>query len=141
MSIVRYIEAPRSLRMSVAKELGISESAVNRALRYKRDGELSAKARNIILDSGQAVVMNALPECETIHVCDGTMHQVFGNELKLIIDMNTGVYKVYNADSDPKRDRCKFSSKVDDLRGLAQVQAYLADFFNLEDRLKVNQVE
>lgn len=99
MTPTRYIDAPREVRLRVAEELGITESAVNLALNFGRIGGKSKEARTLVLASGEATIMNYLPQCETIHDADGKMTQTFLNGLILIIDKKTGLYRVYAEDN------------------------------------------
>lgn len=96
MEAGRYIAAPQGVRLEVANNLGISVSTMNAALRYERHGEKSEKARELVLGSGQAVIMRYLPECETIHDKDGIMMQVFPNGYTILVHKDTGAVEVYN---------------------------------------------
>lgn len=92
----RYIEAPRSVRVRIAQQLGISESTMNMAMAYNRSGEKSLEARRLVLESEEAVIMNYLPECETIHDAEGVMTQVFTNGYVIKVYKDTGLVEVYN---------------------------------------------
>lgn len=98
----RYIEAPKALRVRIARELGIAESTMSSALSFMRSGELSEEARRRVLASGEAVIMSYLPERETIHDCDGYLRQIFENSYLLCVHKQSGEYKVY-ADGDEER--------------------------------------
>lgn len=96
MEAGRYIEAPRDIRLEIACNLGISVSTMDAALRYERHGEKSEQARELVLGSGQAVIMRYLPECETIHDKDGVMRQIFPNGYTILAHKNTGLVEVYD---------------------------------------------
>lgn len=66
------------------------------ALSFKRNGRLSVEARKRILDSEEAIVMNYLPECETIHDAEGVMTQIFGNGYLIRVQKNTGLVEVFD---------------------------------------------
>lgn len=84
----RHIEVSSDVRKGIMKELGITEGGLSLALKYKRDGEDSQKARQLALAQGGQVYCT-IPECETIHDADGKMTQVFPNGARLIIDKTT----------------------------------------------------
>lgn len=88
-AIQRHIEVPSDVRKDIMRQLGITEGGLSLALKYKRDGEDSQKARQLALEQGGVVYCTA-PECETIHDADGKMTQVFTNDARLIIDKTTG---------------------------------------------------
>lgn len=96
MSRGRYIEAPRAIRAQVAEQLGISWATMCFALNYKRNGEKSEKARELVLSSGQAVIMRYLPECETIHDKNGIMKQVFSNGYVILVNKVSGEVQIYD---------------------------------------------
>lgn len=122
MNVQRSIEAPREIRLKVAKQLGITESSLNHAMNYNRHGEQSRRARELVLASGEARIMNYLPECETIHTWDGKMRQVFANGNILIIEMETGNYRVYSEDKEVEgKERMK--GKIDTIPSLLQLQS------------------
>lgn len=92
----RYIEVTPAVRKNIMQALGITEGGLSLALKYKRDGEDSKKARKLALEQGGVVYCTA-PECETIHDADGKMTQVFPNGARLIIDKATSEGRIeYN---------------------------------------------
>lgn len=117
----RYIDAPREVRLRVAKELGITEAAVQLALNYERLGGKSREARDMVLASGQAIIMNYLPQCETIHDAESKMTQTFLNGLVLIIDKSTGAYRVYEEDKQVEGEEL-LQGKVQTFPDLNRVQ-------------------
>lgn len=84
MEAGRYIEAPRQVRRHVAKLLGITDGAMSHALSYRRSGDKSTQAREMVLAHEDAKIYRYLPECETIHDADGTMSQWFASGVELI---------------------------------------------------------
>lgn len=117
----RYIEAPRSLRHRVAQELGISKGLMSMAMSFDRSGEQSLKARAMLLESGEAVIMNYLPESETLHDVDGFLRQTFENDYLLVVEKSTGLYRVYKDNKEEAGDEM-LSGKVSTLSELGEVQ-------------------
>lgn len=95
MKAGRYIEAPRSVRVKVAQELGMTESGVNHALNFVRIGGKSQEARERILQHPEAQVMAYLPECETIHDSEDLMTQTFSNGWVIKTHKTTGLVEVF----------------------------------------------
>lgn len=127
MNLQRYIEAPREVRQRVAKELGISEGTVSLALSFERNGEQSRKARELVLASGEARLMNYLPECETIHVQSKRMRQVFANGNILVVELETGRYRLYSAGEEVEGKE-RMSGVLDTIPSLMQVQCIAEDY-------------
>lgn len=127
MNIQRSIEAPREIRLQVAQELGITEAALNHAMNYHRNGEQSRKARELVLASGAARIMNYLPECETIYTWDKKMRQVFGNGNILIVELETGRYRVYS-EGEEEDGKERLTGVIDTISSLLQVQRIVEDY-------------
>lgn len=122
----RYIDAPREVRMRVAKALGITDAAVHLALNYERHGGKSREARAMVLASGEAVIMNYLPQCETIHDAKGKMTQTFLNGLVLIVDKETGRFALYDEDKQVEGEEIH-QGRVTTIPELYKLQAYVED--------------
>lgn len=95
---MRYIEAPKAVKDRIMAEHNIPLSTMDSALRFARSGDRSREIRALVLATGEATIMNYLPQCETIHDAEGKMTQIFLNGLVLIIDKQTGAYRVYEED-------------------------------------------
>lgn len=94
----KYIEAPKEVKERIMAEHNIPISTMDSALRFARSGDRSKEIRALVLATGEATVMNYLPQCETIHDAEGKMIQTFLNGLVLIIDKRSGYYRVYEED-------------------------------------------
>lgn len=121
MEAGRYIEAPVHIKRAVCNELGISDSTLNYALNYMRDGEQSRLAREKVLASGEAKIMRYIPESETIHCVGGVMRQVFDNGYLLVVDMQAGRYSAY-ADGEEVDGEATMTGKLSTMRSLLQIQ-------------------
>jgi|GEM_PF-601430 hypothetical protein len=84
-TIQRYIEVKPEVRKDIMKTLGITEGGLSFALSYKRDGEVSRRARELAIAQG-GMAYCTIPECETIHDANGQMTQLFPNGAVLVID-------------------------------------------------------
>ena len=88
-AIQRYIEVKPEVRKDIIQELGITCGGLSYALRYKRDVEISRRARELAIAQG-GIAYCTIPECETIHDADGKMTQIFPGDIILVIDKTTG---------------------------------------------------
>ena len=55
-AIQRYIEVKPEVRKDIIQELGITCGGLSYALRYKRDGEISRRARELAIAQGGIVI-------------------------------------------------------------------------------------
>lgn len=118
MERVRYIYAPKEVRDEIMKVHGIPFPTMDSALRFVRSGDKSKQIRELVMATGRAIVMNRLPECETIHDANGKMTQVFSNGYTLIIDKETGSYMVRTEECDD----AIIAGKVSSITSLVKLQ-------------------
>lgn len=123
--LMRYIEAPKEVKDRIMAEHNIPPSTMDSALRFARSGDRSKEIRAMVLASGEAVIMNYLPQCETIHDAEGKMTQIFHNGLVLVIDKATELYKVYDENEE---DEVILSGKVKSISALYKLQ-YLIETY------------
>ncbi len=92
----RFIKISKSEQEFIAKVFGAVQMTVYRALRFdqRRGQSKQAKAiRSLALSRG-GVIMNCLPECETIHDANNHMIQLFGNGVTIDVNKCNGCTKV-----------------------------------------------
>lgn len=88
-NIKRYIKVDTEEKAKLAKMWKVTPRMVNKALLEWNDSRLAHYIRRSALEHG-AKVMIVAPECETFHLSDGKMVQVFGNGARLEVTMQTG---------------------------------------------------
>lgn len=79
----KYIHIQKEDREFIAKAFGISERSVFNAIRFDdRRGcsDLAKKIRKLAMDRG-GIMMNELPEIETLHDADDYMRQYLPNDV------------------------------------------------------------
>lgn len=79
----KYIHIQKEDREFIAKAFGISERSVFNAIRFddRRGGtDLAKKIRKLAMDRG-GIMMNELPEIETLHDADDYMRQYLPNDV------------------------------------------------------------
>lgn len=93
----RYIHIARTDREFIEKAFGVTGRTVHNALTFdaqKGNTDTAKRIRKIALDRG-GIVMNVVPEVETLHDYDGVISQYFPNGAKLELDKNTGDGTLY----------------------------------------------
>lgn len=78
--------------MAICKTFGVCDRTVRNSLKNIEkpcDNELRLRIRKAALARG-GVVVNNMPECETLHDADGYMRQSFTNGARIEINKSTG---------------------------------------------------
>ena len=86
----KFIEISRKDRDFIAKTFGITDRMVNKGIYYESDSALAKRIRTLALHRG-GVIMNVVPEVETIHDAGGLMMQTFANGARLFVNKETGL--------------------------------------------------
>ena len=94
----KFIQLSREDRDFIAKAFGITDRMVNKGIYYESDSELAKKIRTLALQRG-GVIMNVVPEVETIHDAGGFMKQRFANGMQLFVSKETGLVTLWEKDS------------------------------------------
>ena len=85
------------------KTFKCSRMQIWKALHFKSQSDEARRIRTLALKRGGALVGVTVPECETTHEeVAHTMTQTWGTRVKLVLNKNNGVVKVY-VDGDMKR--------------------------------------
>lgn len=85
----KFIQISRKDRDFIAKTFGITDRMVGKGLYYESYSALAKRIRTLALQRG-GVIMNVVPEVETIHDAGGMMKQRFANGAELIVNKETG---------------------------------------------------
>ena len=91
----KYIKLQKKDKDFVLSAFNISGVMLSYALNFDKkrgNSELAKKIRTLALQRG-GVLMNELPECETIHDANGMMLQAFANGAMMKIDKNSGAFE------------------------------------------------
>ena len=86
----KFIQISRKDRDFIAKTFGITDRMVGKGLYYESYSELAKRIRTLALQRG-GVIMNVVPEVETIHDAGGLMMQTFANGARLFVNKETGL--------------------------------------------------
>lgn len=93
----KFIQISRKDRDFIAKTFGITDRMVGKGLYYESYSALAKRIRTLALQRG-GVIMNVVPEVETIHDAGGFMTQTFANGVQLIINKETGAVALWEKD-------------------------------------------
>lgn len=93
----KFIQISRKDRDFIAKTFGITDRMVGKGLYYESYSALAKRIRTLALQRG-GVIMNVVPEVETIHDAGGFMKQTFANGVQLIINKETGAVTLWEKD-------------------------------------------
>ena len=86
----KFIQISRKDRDFIAKTFGITDRMVGKGLYYESYSELAKRIRTLALQRG-GVIMNVIPEVETIHDAGGLMMQTFADGARLFVNKETGL--------------------------------------------------
>lgn len=90
----KFIQISRKDRDFIATAFGITDRMVGKGLYYESHSELAKRIRTLALQRG-GVIMNVVPEVETIHDAGGFMKQRFANDSELIVNKETGLVALW----------------------------------------------
>lgn len=90
----KFIQISRKDRDFIAKTFGITDRMVGKGLYYESNSALAKRIRTLALQRG-GVMMNVVPEVETIHDAGGFMKQRFANDSELIVNKETGLVALW----------------------------------------------
>lgn len=98
----KFIHVTKETREFIAKAFNISGRMVNYALRFEKNTDLAKRIQILAMQKG-GIIMNEVPEIETIHDADGYMRQYLPNGAMIEFNKATGEVdvlfrgeKVYN---------------------------------------------
>ena len=86
----KFIQISRKDRDFIAKTFGITDRMVGKGLYYESYSALAKRIRTLALQRG-GVIMNVVPEVETIHDAGGLMMQTFADGARLFVNKETGL--------------------------------------------------
>ena len=86
----KFIQISRKDRDFIAKTFGITDRMVGKGLYYESYSALAKRIRTLALQRG-GVIMNVIPEVETIHDAGGLMMQTFADGARLFVNKETGL--------------------------------------------------
>lgn len=90
--VKRMIQITNENRAFLLKTFGVTREMIRYALVFDQKhgrSDLAKRIRKTALEHG-GVVVNVVPECETIHDANGMMRQRFENGITLEVNKNTG---------------------------------------------------
>ena len=93
----RFIHLDKPGREFIMKAFKVGPKTVANALYFSKEkgfSDTSERIRRLALERG-GVVMNVVPECETIFEANGVMRQTFQNGALVEADKNTGEVDVW----------------------------------------------
>nr|DAM86023.1 MAG TPA: hypothetical protein [Caudoviricetes sp.] len=85
----KQVAVTKENRDFLAKAFNVTPQMVWLSLTYQKDTELARRIRSLAIKRG-GVIVNTLPECETIHDADGYMRQYFPNGALVECNKKTG---------------------------------------------------
>lgn len=85
----KQVAVTKENRDFLVKAFKVTPQMVWLSLTYQKDTELARRIRSLAIKRG-GVIVNTLPECETIHDADGYMRQYFPNGALVECNKNTG---------------------------------------------------
>lgn len=85
----KRIAITKENREFLAKAFKVTDRMVWKALTFEGNSELAQRIRNLAIKRG-GIVINTLPEVETLHDSDGYMRQYFPNGAVLECDKSNG---------------------------------------------------
>lgn len=93
----RFISVGAETVRFLQKAFNVTGMTVSNALKFderRGNSERAVRIRRMALMK-DGIIMNELPECETVHSADGIMRQRFGNGAVIEADMKNGGVKVF----------------------------------------------
>lgn len=90
--VKRMIQITNENRAFLLKTFGVTREMIRYALVFDQKhgrSDLAKRIRKTALEHG-GIVVNVVPECETIHDANGMMRQRFENGVTLEVNKNTG---------------------------------------------------
>lgn len=117
----KKISVTRETRDEIMDSFRVTNVMVWKALTYESDSDLARRIRRLALLKG-GVVMNLLPECETIHDSEGMLRQTFGNGAHIEINKKDGKAVLYDKTGNERLIQTNIS-----IPQLEIMQAYAAE--------------